>query len=607
MVDPAGRTVGKDTAGFVGGNYRSAASLPAVDDPTNQMAGRDTRPTIVVDPAKRRWFWLSPWTLLALAASLLQLTVTEYFIPLELVRPVVLWYALANRKSAPGPASLAREWLRRAANVLRRAARVLRAWAPYLALLAAYTIFRLFLLRLPGGSDPYRAKTLYSFLESPLKTLQQTLLVALVDELHILVDAWAGLLHIQVVDAAPFTLLSYAVGLAAGGLVFAALLRLSALEAPGGPHAPADSDCAPDWARQAAVIGVAAVLLGPVPAWITGRQVVFDFHSDRYALPAMFGAALLFAAAIEWLAQRRVQRALLAGVLVALAVGLHLRAANDYRWIWTSEQRFFWQLAWRAPGLKAPTALFLENEPFANQGLFSTSAALNLMYPQGLDPFLPDRTNRLSYWIYALRPRYQQAPDSYSIRLNTTFRTLHFEGQTPDSLLLYNDPSRANCLWVLSERDQDNPYIPQLMRDFLPIANLERIQPQPAPGYPPTDMLGAEPAHAWCYFFEKADLARQQQDWTQAARLAGEATAQGYTPAKSASNSPYEWLPLVEGLGKTGQWSEAARLSRRAHEQDPHFQTMYCKLWREGFQDAAADAEARRIMQETRTFLGCPE
>ena len=133
------------------------------------------------------------------------------------------------------------------------------------------------------------------------------------------------------------------------------------------------------------------MLLGPVPAWITGRQVVFDFHSDRFAMPAMFGAALLLAAGIEWLAQRRVQRAVLAAVLVTLAVGLHLRAANDYRWIWTSEQRFFWQLAWRAPGLKAPTAIFLESEPFPNQGLFSTSAALNLMYPQGLEPFSTKR------------------------------------------------------------------------------------------------------------------------------------------------------------------------------------------------------------------------
>ena len=49
------------------------------------------------------------------------------------------------------------------------------------------------------------------------------------------------------------------------------------------------------------------------PVRFTGRQVVFDFHSDRYAMAAMFGAALLVTVLIEWLAQKRIQRAVLAG------------------------------------------------------------------------------------------------------------------------------------------------------------------------------------------------------------------------------------------------------------------------------------------------------
>ncbi len=532
--------------------------------------------------------FFSPWTLLSLGASLLQLSITEYFVSLELVRPFVLWFAMRDAPARGLPKSKA---------VIQKALRVLRAWAPYLALLSGYTVYRLFLMRLPG-KDPYRAETLYNFLSNPLKTLQDTLLVALIDELHILVDSWAGLLRFQVLDAAPFTLFSYAVGLAAGGLVAAALMGLVFHQENPANDLPAEQDDPPGWLRQALILGVAGVLVGPIPAWITGRQVVFDFHSNRYAMPAMFGAALLFTVGIEWLAQRRVQRAVLAGVLVALAVGLHLRVANDYRWIWTSQQRFFWQLAWRTPGLTPNTALFLENEPFPDQGLFSTSAALNLMYPQGFGPFSTEGANRLSYWVYTLRPRYQKAPDSFSIGLSTRFRTLRFEGQTPGSLLLFNDPSRANCLWVLSARDQANPYLPELVRDFLPISNLERITPEPAPGYPPQDLIGPEPAHTtWCYYFEKADLARQQGDWPTAARLAEQAKAQGYTPAKSGSNSPYEWLPMVEGLARVGQWSEAARLTRRAYEQDPNFQAMYCDLW--------AGLGADQTVAETRTFLGC--
>ncbi|RPJ44313.1 MAG: hypothetical protein EHM21_10360, partial [Chloroflexi bacterium] len=432
--------------------------------------------------ARQRWLW----TALSLGASLLQLTVTEYFAPIELVRPLVLWFIL------PGEAALSsnpRGWI-------SKSGRVLRAWLPYLILLGAYTVFRLFLLRLPGN-DPYSADTLYDFIADPLKTAWQMLLVMLVDEQRILVGVWADLLHIGIVGATRAALLSYGVAVITGGLLFVYLLRTADSQTPGAP----DEECQPQWSRQAFLLGLAGVLLGPVPAWITGRQVVFDFHSDRYALPAMFGAALLLAAGIEWLSQRKVQRTVLAVGLVTLAIGLQLRAANDYRWIWTAEQRFFWQLAWRAPGLKAPTAIFLETELFPNQGLFSTSAALNQMYPQGLEPFSTDRVNRLSYWIYTLRPRYREKPDDYTIKLNTTFRTLHFEGQTPDSLLVYSNPARSNCLWVLSARDANNPYLPQLVRDFLPISNLERILPESTPGFPPVDMIGPEPPRAWCYYF----------------------------------------------------------------------------------------------------------
>ena len=261
---------------------------------------------------------------------------------------------------------------------------------PYLLVTGAYVLWRLFFIRLPGA-DPHRASTLYAFLRDPLGTLQALTWAAFVDEMRILINSWGELFNIQVTGLTPFMILSYLVGVGAAALTVIYLVRFreqvsGSDESGDGEAGSASSDRASRsdraWRRQALALGLAAVLLGPVPAWITGRQVVFDFHSDRYAMAAMFGAALLVTVLIEWLAQKRIQRAVLAGVLVALAVGLHLRVANDYRWIWTAEQRLFWQLSWRAPGLKAPTALIFEKEPFPNQGLFSTSAALNLMYPQ---------------------------------------------------------------------------------------------------------------------------------------------------------------------------------------------------------------------------------
>ena len=511
-------------------------------------------------------FWL--WSGVSILTMLLQLSVTEYFVPLELIRPFVLWLIVCPPEgAAPAGERLA---------LRRRLGRTALAWAPYLALLAVYTLWRLFFQHL-SGADPYRANTLYAFLANPVGTLRQVSLVVMIDELRILVTTWADLLYLQMINVPPFTLLSYAagagVGLLSGGFLWI-YSRRQAQVPPAG------------WVRQAALLGLVAVLLGPLPAWITGRQVVFDFHSNRYAMPAMFGAALLFAAGIEWLVQRRLQVALLVGVLVALSAGLHMRVANDYRWLWTDEQRFFWQLSWRAPNLQAPTALFLEEEPFPNQGLFSTSAALNLVYPQPpgwgaqAGPSAPAQANRLAYWVYALKPRYRTPPASLAINLTSTFRTLQFNGQTPDSLLLAKDALHANCLWVLRPTDTDLPYLSPVQRAFLPVSNQSRILGSPAaPGYPPVEMLGPEPPHTWCYYFEKADLARQLQDWQAISRLAAEAKTRGYGPQISGSNAPYEWLPFIEGLARAGDWSEAARLTRRSAEQDAHYQPMLCRLW----------------------------
>jgi len=510
--------------------------------------------------------WRNParrvrWTALAVGAMLIQFTVTEYFIPVELLRPLMLWF-LAGQDPAEGPA--------------RRLGRVARAWLPYLIPLAVFTVWRLFFIRL-SGEDPYRATTLYDFLAQPWATLQQTLVVASVDELRILVTSWSELLDIDIAVATPFSLFSYVVGLIAGGLAAAALLRLNGSRATDDDHlggSPDEAGCL----RQMLALGVVGVLLGPAPAWISGRQVVFDFHSDRYALPAMFGAALLLTAAAGWLVQRRLQRAVLAGVLVALAVSLHLQVANDYRWIWTAQQRTFWELAWRAPGLQPNTALFFEEEPFPNQGLFSTSAALNLLYPQ---PRATDPARlELDYWVYTLRPRFRSAPDSYTFGLGTQFRTLHFSGGAPDSLLVYRDPAHSNCLWVLSERDADHPYLPGLVLDFLPISNLDRILPEAVQsGYPPVELLGSEPPHNWCYYFEKADLARQMGDWQTAARLADEALELGYRPDRLGSNAVYEWLPFIEALALMGREQEASDLSRLAYETDPAYGGMLDDVW----------------------------
>jgi hypothetical protein len=487
---------------------------------------------------------------LGLLALFLQVSITEYFFGLELIRPFCLWFLLA-------PFYL---------RVARRLLAITAHWMPYLSILIVFWVWRVYFMPL-SSEDPHQIRTVFSFIQQPLETLMNLVNTIFVDMVHILINSWGRLLVLPIMNETPFVLLSYAIGAACSALIvlYFSVLQIPAVEPASEKHG---------WRQPMLVIGFIAALLGPVPAWITGLQVLDDFHSDRFALPAMFGASLLLLVVIDWLAQKRMQKTVLVAVLVALAISSQLQAQNEYRWDYTSQNHFYWQLSWRAPGLEAPTALFFETEPFSNQGLFSTSSAVNLLYPQ------PEGQKGLAYWVYTLTPRYQHAPDSFQVDLRTNFRTLLFEGTMPNSLLLYNDPRHGSCLWVLSQRDRKHPHLSALIKDFLPISNLDRIQSIDASAeYPPNDLFGPEPEHTWCYYFEKADLARQLQDWDLAASLADEALARGYSMSKSGSNSPYEWMPMIEAYARIGRMQEAAELTLAAVQLDGGYHAMVCELW----------------------------
>ncbi len=355
-----------------------------------------------------------------------------------------------------------------------------------------------------------------------------------------------------------------------------------------------------DWRTQAFVLGAAAFVLGVLPAWATGRQIVFDFHSDRYALPAMFGASLLWIALITWFNPGRWQRSLWVTLVVTLAMGLQLQTANASRQLWKNEQRFFWQLAWRAPSLQPNTALLTYSEVFPNQGLFSLSAALNLLYP-------PQPTAKsLPYWWYTLTPRYRlgEISDPITLTFKTQFRSLGFRGASPNTLLVQYDLSHGSCLWVITADNAGEPGIEPLTSAMSKITNLSLILPTPSAGWQtPQELFGSEPPHDWCYYYEKADLARQQQDWSTLLSLAEQARKRGFAPTDSRSNAPHEWLPFIEAYAQTNQWAEAASLTQDAASLGREYEPMLAKLWARLANVPSTSAEKTPAVQQMNRLL----
>jgi hypothetical protein len=520
---------------------------------------------LAVRPSRHRL----AWTIASVVLSILQLSITEYFAPLELLRPFILWF------SVDPPTG----WKEKFSQTLK-------SWLPYLLLIIAFFVWRIFLMPLPGD-DPYRTDTLFNIFSQPVETLTWLVKTLVVDLSYVFVGSWASAFQTRITQPLSLTYAAiFAGSLVTGIFSFFFFTKFN--------KSDAGSSAEPSWVRMAIVIGLIGAVIGPIPAWITQRQVLFDFHSDRYALPALLGLSILIAGIIEWLGRSRLQKAALAGFIILLGCGFQLRTANDFRNVWTQQMRLYWQLNWRAPQLQAPTAIFSENELIPDQGLFSMSAALNQLYPQDSNRDLMD------FWFFTLRPKYSAGPPkSMSVSNDSTFRTLHYIGSSPNTLLVNLDPSHGNCLWVLRPEDQWNPYLPELTRSMLPISNLERIKGEPVSGYPPEELFGKEPDHGWCYSFEKAELAWQYHDWQEIVKIGDELVAEGLSPKADISNSPREWWPFIVGYAQEGNVRMAIDISQKSLQQDKRYREAVCGLWT-SMQDVP---EVGVGISE----LGCPE
>jgi hypothetical protein len=523
---------------------------------------------------KPRSYW--PWTAAGVLACAVHTFSMEYFIGLELLRPMMLWIIAADTLT----------------GFKARLRYCLRKWLPYLAVLVIFVLWRLLVLP-TEGLDPNTPHLLYDLFSRPLATVVSLTQFAVQDFINILYGAWYKTLDPNVFVLTDRTVLfSILVGIIGAALAFYGLSRLR----QGADDRPAPSSQGA-WLAQAFTLGVAGVILGTLPVWLTDRQTTLGLYGSRFALAGTFGASILTIAALEWLTVRRTARVVLLSVLIGLAIAFHVRRANDFRWSWTKQTRFYWQLYWRAPDLKPGTLIGSDGEFFPYVGRYATSLALNLLYPASL-PY-----PQVAHWFYESTPELIRHPEEMvqGKPLEYIFRNFRFTGSTVDTVVVYYAPESGKCLWVLSPQDGDNPELPSLSIGLLPLSNLDLIEPErQAAELPPTDIFGPEPPHDWCYYFQKADLARQLGDWPRVVRLGDEAQKLGYSP-----NNPQEWIPFIEGYARTGRWQEAIQRTEQVHRINFRLDPRLCNLWDHLLDSGPPPAQYADEFQKMQSRLEC--
>jgi len=497
-----------------------------------------------IRPAHRRLpFW--SLTVLGMLGSILNLWMMEYFFVLELFRPFLLWFGLRERIP----------------DFRKRFRRLIVIWLPYLFVFIAAALFRVFVF----NNQVYQANLLPKLRAGPIAitfTLVQTILTSF---WTVSAAAWSQVFRlINPTVEGPRTTAVYAVVVLVNLLLaIGFFFRL-----------PQDADINKNrWNKDGLWVlglGLVAMFMAGWPFWMIDFPVTLGFPANRFTLPFMLGSSLFVAGLIE-LIPFQIMRSIITALLVSLAAGRQFLWANEYRLDWNTQKNLFWQLSWRIPKLQTDTLLLMNEGAFNYYADNSLSAPLNWIYAP------ENRSAHVNYLLLYPTSRLGGSLPTLEegLPVQHDFFTGRFSGNTSQAVVIYYLP--PSCLRVLDpEIDQDNRLIPDqsLLREAAHLSKTAPILDGNVIYLP--EVYDPEPPHLWCYYFEKADLARQLGDWEQVADLGDQAFQLNDYP-----NDPVERFVFIEGYGHIGNWDRAYQLSITSYNVSPSYVgPLLCSLWK---------------------------
>lgn len=318
------------------------------------------------------------------------------------------------------------------------------------------------------------------------------------------------------------------------------------------------------------LVGLAGALSALLPIIFGGRELLYGITGDRYSYPGSVSAAILLVGLI-WLLRPYWLRASIIAVLVFLSVLTQF--SNDVIFEKNGDQTraVWWQMSWRAPQLKPTTMLTghiylgILDEDYTLWG-----PANLIYYPGNRDVVITAEV--LDPTTVTL---FEDGKKALAER-----KGIEFEKDFGNLLVL--SKTESACLHLI---DGQHPEYSQaddaILRQVGELSQLGRIDVNSdyAPA-PRKDLFGSEPPHDWCYYYQMAQLARQQRNWQAVATLGDEAIGAGHAP-----NDPMEWLVFMQAFAYTG---------------DEHYQATLAAVTA----DAYSHKEACTVFQTYTTEMG---
>lgn len=293
-------------------------------------------------------------------------------------------------------------------------------------------------------------------------------------------------------------------------------------------------------------IGAFTVLCAVAPVVASDRGIDLTDAYKSYGLHPI-GGVILFVAGLVLMLQPKFRRLVLIGLI---GISVSTQVLNGAYWgrYWDYERATWWQLTWRAPDIKDDTLIMVYlPDGYRLQQDYEAWGPANLIYRPGAATTPSIQAEVLNQdTAYDVLKGSVPTNQMRDVTIQRDFR----------NTLLITIPSSVSCVHFI---DGSLPVYSEsealLVKQIGTYSHIDRIVPSGTAPVPPANIFGAEPAHDWCYYYQKASLARQTGDWKTIGKLYDEALSQHLEPGDQS-----EWFPFFEGLVNMGRTDDAKAL-----------------------------------------------
>lgn len=470
------------------------------------------------------------FTIISAVLALLANAILEEFIVFEIIRVLVLFY-IAYRQ--------------RQNNRLLAIFRSTLLWyLPYIPLTTGFLVWRILLFK---GSRTVTnvAANLSVYRTNPLRSLFRLPTLMAFDAFEMAVLGWFAPAYDRISSASGESQTLYYAILAIVLVILLPLLHRLDQSSEDDPSSVS---------LQILILGIFMLLGGLSLITLVGSNVYLLDETTRFATTSLLGVALIMGSFVM-LTTKKAGRIVVVAGLIAVGAATQFADGDAYRLAWDRQKAMWSQIQTRIPALKPGTVLIVD-------------------YP--LSSLRPREDSRAYYmrenyeiWgplkmVYGDQVGGRLLTDTLykdvesGITIHETVRSVELNDDLRQVVAVYM-PEDGSCLRVLDNRRLEFPQVVTASsRTIAPFSNTNWILPV-APSGTTAKVEFLEPTQTdWCYYFERADLARQTGDWKTVLSLWSEANTKNLQP-----HDLTEYYPFIESFIHLGRFDQAVPLMER--------------------------------------------